>query len=186
MRVKVFPIVVLLILILMGVFLAKPIYITCAKKIYKTDYADIVHQYAEKYELEPNFIFAVIKVESDFKPDAVSNVGARGLMQIMPDTYNWIESKLKEKDTTYDDMFDPEINIWFGSYLYGVLMREFGSHETAIAAYHAGRGAVGKWLDDAAYSQDGKTLKQTPVSATNHYIQKVMNTFERYNKLYLS
>lgn len=154
------------------------------KLVYKTDYSDIVYKYATEYNLDPNFLFAVIKTESNFNKDAISNVGARGLMQIMPDTYEWINSKLKEKDRSYDDMFDPEHNIRFGGYLYSALFTEFSNYESSIAAYHAGRGAVNKWLADSKYSDDNLSLDKIPISDTAHYVQKVMKNYEQYKKIY--
>lgn len=160
-------------------------YTSYQKKIYKREYADLVNSYATDYSLEPDFLYAVIKTESNFNPDATSNVGAMGLMQIMPDTFDWVSSKLKSDDKTianltYNDMYNPEHNIRFGGYLYSALFLEFGDMKTAIAAYHAGRGNVNKWLKTPAYSSDGKSLDTTPISDTNHYIDKVLKSYNYY------
>lgn len=155
------------------------------KKAYPLGYSSYVQKYAEEYELDPNFIYAVIKTESSFNPKAISHVGARGLMQIMPETFDWINSRLKLSDITYDDMFDPEMNIRFGSYLYSVLLIEFDSYRSAVAAYHAGRGSVNKWLNDTTYSVDGHTLDKIPINDTAHYVDKILKAYERYKKIYL-
>lgn len=154
------------------------------KRIYKTNNDMIVRLYAEKYNLDPYFIFAVIKTESDFKEDAVSDVGARGLMQVMPDTFKWIHTKVKKDNVTFDDMFTPENNIAYGGYLLGYLMEEFHNEEEALAAYHAGRGAVNGWLSDEKYSTDGKNLSTIPIADTAHYVEKVMKNYENYLKIY--
>ena len=74
--------------------------------------------YGEKYSrengLDKYLVYAVIKTESGFDPGAVSNVGARGLMQIMEDTFDWVKFRLGDEDTRYLDMYDPETNIRYG------------------------------------------------------------------------
>ncbi|WMJ22268.1 lytic transglycosylase domain-containing protein [Paludicola sp. MB14-C6] len=154
------------------------------KLVYKTDYSDIVTTYAKQYDLDPYLIYAVIKTESDFKKDAVSNVGARGLMQVMNDTYQWVNTKLKDKETSYDDMFEPDKNIKYGAFLLDYLVDEFKDYEAAIAAYHAGRGAVNNWLKDSKYSSNGKTLDKIPISDTDHYVHKVMKSYYKYKSIY--
>lgn len=154
------------------------------KLIYKTDYSDIVTKYAAEYDLDPYLIYAVIKTESNFEQNATSNVGARGLMQLMNDTFQWVNTKMKDTTVTYDDMYNPEINIRYGAFLLNYLLEEFGNTKAALAAYHAGRGAVNKWLQDTAYSSDGKTLHTIPIRDTNHYVQKVMNSYYKYKVIY--
>ncbi len=154
------------------------------KSIYKIEYSELVNQYAEEYDLDPYFIYAVIKTESNFQADAESNVGARGLMQVMSNTFDWVNTKIKSPDTTFDDMYNPEDNIRYGGYLLSYLVNEFDNYEASLAAYHAGRTAVNNWLKDSAYSSDGKTLDTIPISDTAHYVGKVMKNYKMYQKLY--
>jgi len=155
------------------------------KQSYPRGYEELVRKYAAEYGVDPYFVWAVIKTESDFKPDACSNVGARGLMQIMEDTYLWVDGKLPAADSSsYDDMYMPEENIRYGTFLLGYLYREFGSLETAAAAYHAGRTAVRKWLSDRNLSPDGVRLSSIPIDDTEHYVQKVMRAYGVYQRLY--
>ncbi len=152
---------------------------------YPRGYEEAVVKYADEYGIDPNFIWAIIKTESDFRPDATSNVGARGLMQIMEDTFLWVEGKLPDgKISDYDQMYSPEKNIQYGAYLLAYLYREFGGYDTAAAAYHAGRTAVGKWLKDSRYSSDGVSLDSIPSKDTGHYVSKVMKAYTMYCKLY--
>lgn len=174
-------IIIIIIIAVIGVFVVTPKY---NKTVYQQDYVNIIQKYAKEYKVDENLLFAIINTESDFKKDAVSKVGARGLMQLMPETFNWVKSKLKDETTSYDDMFDPELNIKFGSYLISILLEEFDGYEESIAAYHAGRGAVNKWLKDAKLSDDQKTIKKIPIGDTDHYINKVMKSYEMYTKLY--
>lgn len=152
--------------------------------VYKVEYSEIVERYAAEFELDPYFIFAVIKTESDFEENAESNVGARGLMQVTEPTFDWVKTKISDKDIMYDQIFDPEVNIKVGAFLLSYLYDEFGSNEVTLAAYHAGRTAVNGWLKNTTYSKDGKTLHTTPISDTNHYISKVMKSYRAYEKIY--
>ncbi len=153
------------------------------KTLYPLKYTEFVEVYAEENNLSEDFVYAVIKCESSFKSDAVSHVGAKGLMQIMPDTFDWIKMKLRD-DASYEDIFDPELNIEYGCYLYGYLSEKYESEELSLAAYHAGMGNVDKWLKDTKYSDDGKTLKNIPFPSTKKYVTKVTQTKKIYEKLY--
>lgn len=154
------------------------------KGSYPIKYQSYVERYAAENRLDKYFVYAVIKTESGFDPSAESNVGARGLMQIMEDTFDWIKFKLGDEDTVYNDMYDAETNIRYGCMLLGYLMDEFGSVEVAAAAYHAGRGNVNEWLSDKRYSSDGVHLDNIPISDTAHYVDKITKAMDKYNQLY--
>ena len=85
---------------------------------YPRDYSKYVEKAAEDYDLDEELIYAVIRTESSFNPDAQSGAGACGIMQIMPSSFEWLQQK---RDTvgeyTTEDLFDPEICIDYGSYL---------------------------------------------------------------------
>lgn len=153
------------------------------KSLYPLKYTEFVEVYSKENNLSEDFVYAVIKCESSFKKDAVSSVGARGLMQIMPDTFDWIKGRLKDS-IEYDDMFNEKDNIRYGCHLYGYLMKKYESEELAVAAYHAGMGNVDKWLSDKEYSSDGKTLDNIPFPSTKKYVTKVIETKKIYQKLY--
>lgn len=147
-------------------------------------YESYVRRYAAENGLDTDLVYAVIKTESGFDPTAVSNVGARGLMQIMEETFDWLKFKMGDEETKYSEMFDPKTNIKFGCYLLGYLCNEFGSVETAVAAYHAGRGKVNEWLADKSISSDGKNLDTIPIKDTAHYVSKIVSAIEIYKRLY--
>ncbi|MCL1788958.1 MAG: lytic transglycosylase domain-containing protein [Oscillospiraceae bacterium] len=148
-------------------------------------YQEIVERYADEYNIDKYLIYAMIKTESGFKRDAVSDVGARGLMQIMPDTFDWLSGhRLLEDDLTFNDMFVPEHNIRYGVELISYHMRHYNNTDNSLAAYHAGDGAVDNWLKDKRYSEDGKTLHHIPSAATAHYVSKVNKAYKIYLKLY--
>ena len=97
-------------------------------------YQSYVEKYSAQNGIDKYFVYAVIKTESGFKTDAVSNVGARGLMQIMEETFDWIKYKRDDDDAVYSDMFNAQKNIDYGCWLLGYLYDEFGTIETAAAA----------------------------------------------------
>lgn len=151
---------------------------------YPLKYENYVERYSRENGLDKYFVYAVIKTESGFKPDVVSNVGARGLMQIMEDTFEWVKFKQDDETAVYYDMYDPQTNIKYGCYLLGYLMEEFGDIETAAAAYHAGRGKVNEWLSDSSVSSDGVHLDTIPIPDTAHYVSKITKAVEIYTRLY--
>lgn len=158
-------------------------FVSVMKTLYPIKYNDFVETYTSEYNLEKSFVFAVIKCESSFDKDAVSKVNAKGLMQIMPDTFTWLKTKTKEK-LDEDMLFDPETSVKYGCLLYRILIDRFGDEETAVAAYHAGLGNVGKWLKNSEYSDDGIHLKKIPFPSTEKYVENVMDAKAIYEKLY--
>ncbi len=154
------------------------------KSLYPIHYADFVEVYSKQNNLSEFFVYAVIKCESNFDKDAVSYADARGLMQLLPSSFEWLMTKTGE-ELSEEMMFDPETSIKYGCYLYGMFLEEFGSEREAVAAYHAGPGNVRKWLKDDRYSADGKTLYEIPFDNTKTYVERVMQTKEIYEKLYL-
>ena len=150
------------------------------EKMYPLEYEDIIVAKAEKYNLDPYLVCAMIKTESGFDETAVSPVGAQGLMQIMPETADWIAEKLEM--TSYD-IFDPETNIEFGCWYLSFLQEKFSSQNTIIAAYNAGHGKVAEWLE-GEHSADGENLDDIPYEETEKYVGKVARAYEKYKELY--
>ena len=151
---------------------------------YPMEYVEIIRACAEENGLEPAYPAAVIMAESSYRPQVVSSANAQGLMQLLPETAEWVAGKLGE---TYEEgcLFDPETNIRYGCWLLGWLMERYGGDMTcASSAYHQGQGTVDKWLANPEYSADGKTLSVIPSNATDTYIKRILKYYERYTKLY--
>ena len=144
-------------------------------------YQEYVSEASEEFDVPESVIFAVIYCESNFDADALSPVGAKGLMQMMPATFKEMQGYLKETHEE-NDLFDPEISIRYGTYYLSRMYKHFGNWETAFAAYNAGPTIVSKWLKDTDYSTDGKTLSHIPYSETSHYVKKVSGLVEKYNE----
>ena len=153
------------------------------KLFYPIKYRDIVAKYSAVYGVEEELILAVINTESRFNPDAVSEVGAIGLMQITPETFAWLQTKDDTEDTLADvQLYDPEINIKYGTLLLSLNIAEYGNRETAIASYNAGRGKVSAWLSDKKYSSDSRTLTLIPYEETRRYVEKVNRSYKIYKE----
>lgn len=177
---------IIIVLIIAAALLGAGAYFGYRKYVEETHplkYQTYVEYYSSQNGLDKYFVYAVIKTESGFRPEAVSNVGARGLMQIMEETFDWIKYK-RDDDAVYEDMFSAQKNIDYGCWLLGYLYEEFGTIEAVAAAYHAGRGTVNEWLSDRRYSPDGKHLNVIPTSDTAHYVDKIKNAVETYKRLY--
>lgn len=151
--------------------------------VYPRQYSEIVSENAASFEIDEALIYALIKTESGFDKEAVSSVGAKGLTQITPETFEWLQTKTKEIHSE-DALFEPEISVYYGVYFMDMLLYEFGNTETALAAYHAGRGKVNEWLADPRYSADGTTLQNIPYDDTAKYVEKVMRNYEKYKEIY--
>jgi len=148
-----------------------------------TDYDKLVAKYAKEYSVDAALIYAVIKTESGFNPAAKSSADARGLMQITPDTFEWLQTKTQDS-YELEALFEPDVNIKYGVFFLSMLIREFNNTETALAAYNAGMNRIKGWLQDPDLSDDGKSLKYIPISETRYYVKKVVSALELYKKVY--
>jgi len=167
---------ILLILLALAVFIAGAFCFYGHKKTKK--YIGVIDLASEKYSVEKALIMAIIRVESNFNSEAVSNKGAVGLMQLMPETARFISEKHGESLT---DLNNAECNVLLGTAYVKYLADKFSDTDVMLAAYNAGEGRVLNWLKDERYSDDGKTLRFIPFKETRRYINKV----NFYKKLYL-
>ena len=151
--------------------------------VYPRQYISLVEENAEEFEIDQSLLYAVIKAESGFDKNAVSSVGAMGLTQITPETFEWLQTKTGD---SYDEdaLFEPEISIYYGAYFLNMLLEEFDNTETALAAYHAGRGKVNEWLEDPEISPDGVVLENIPYEDTAGYVRSVVKITEKYKNIY--
>ena len=141
--------------------------------VYKVEYKSIVSKYASIYDIDEALVYAIIKVESDFDTHAVSNAGARGLMQILPTTAIDICGRIDISYTGVDMLYDVDTNILLGCWYIRYLIDMFGSTDVGVASYNAGLSYVRGWLKDDRYSKDGKTLYYIPFKETREYVTKV-------------
>ena len=175
-------VLIICILAVVGLKLTEKIVSDLDKKTYPLKYTDIIYKYADEYDVPKSVVLSMIKVESNFREDAVSGAGACGLMQLMPDTFIWLASTLGE-EVSEDQIFDPELNIKYGTYYVSTLYAKLGNWENVYAAYNAGIGNVNKWLNDPQYSQNGE-LTDIPFWETASHVNKLKNVRAKYIELY--
>lgn len=156
------------------------------RHFYPQDYLQSVQTYSQQYGVEESLVFAVIKTESGFDEKAQSSVGAMGLMQMMPDTFTYVQ-KMHDGEVLYssDELYNPDISIKYGTYYLSYLLEHYkGDEMLAVAAYNAGVTNVDNWLRDTDYSQNGKDLDNIPFEETEEYVEKVEKTQGVYETLY--
>lgn len=140
---------------------------------YPRNYGEYVEAYAKEYDVPEYIVYSVIKVESDFDKDAVSEKGACGLMQLMPDTYGWLVQTLGNEEK---DIFDPEENIKYGTYYLGMLYNRYEDWSLALCAYNAGMGNVDNWLKEEPF--------EIRFIETQYYVNKLEVVIDKYQGLY--
>lgn len=145
-------------------------------------YADLVRAAAERHHLDPNLIWAVMRVESVYNPSIVSYAGAIGLLQIMPRTGRLIANALGRTDFTTADLLDPATNIEFGAwYLRSLLDRFEGRVALAIAAYNGGPHNVRRWMAEHSPSMPVDALcERIPFTQTYRYVRRVLHHYTAY------
>ena len=126
---------------------------------YPTVYTELVEEKSIEYNVPLSVIYAVIRAESNFELDAESWVGARGLMQLTKESYEWIDYYRGPTGATWNDFYLADVNVDYGVWLLSYLYDLFGEWETVYAAYNAGPNAVKKWLENPEYSLDGKNYE---------------------------
>jgi soluble lytic murein transglycosylase-like protein len=134
------------------------------EQFFKTSlpFGDLIHEKAEKYDVDPALVAAVVEAESQFKSRAKSPVGARGLMQLMPRTGRWMGAQ---------NLYDPEQNVDAGvKYLKYLDKRFDGNLKKTIAAYNAGEGTVKRYGGIPPYRE------------TRTYVKKVLKNYEKRNQ----
>lgn len=153
------------------------------KSVYPKKYEDIVNEVSIKYNLKPQLIYAVIKIESNFDPNAKSSAGAIGLMQITEDTFKWLQSITKE-DMPLQYLYDPRVNINYGAMFLSMLREKYYSDDVMLSAYNAGMTPVERWLKDENISLLGEELSYIPYTETRNYVKKVIRSKGMYERLY--
>ncbi len=151
--------------------------------IYQTGYEELVEKYSEKFNVDPALVYAVIKTESNFDPNARSDIGAIGLMQMIEDSFDWIAWKLDLKDIKYNDLYEPENAIMFGCYMLGYLYDKYGCIELTAAAYHAGMGTVDGWISSGEIDPENVTADDIKGSNTAHYVEKILRAYKNYSDI---
>ena len=158
---------------------------------YPLRYEELIVRNADEFSLEPWHVAAVVRCESSFREAVTSEAGARGLMQIMPETFTWLQNYrtdfMPEVILESDELYDPQTNIDYGVYLLSYLLDLYnGNTSLAICAYNAGYGNVDEWLANGTISEWNVTAEDIPFPETSNYLTKVTSATEMYRELYFS
>ena len=145
---------------------------------------DIIRQQARDKDLDPSLIAAVIYQESKFR-DQTSHAGARGLMQITPETAEFIAKRSGGTAFSQEDLATPQINISYGSYYLRYLLDHYdGNTELALAAYNAGQTNVDRWVRDAGGEGEFDRTDDIPFPETRNYVENVFDLRGDYRREY--
>lgn len=146
-------------------------------------YQDYIEYYSAYYELNPAFVAALIYRESHYDPNAVSSVGAQGLMQLMPDTVEWMADKL---GIANPDPHDPETNIRMGTRYLNYLSNKFDGNPIYVACgFHAGAGNVESWIEKGYFADpENPQISEIPMDDSQHYARKVIESYAVYLQHY--
>jgi soluble lytic murein transglycosylase len=163
--------------------------------IYPIHYQDEIRSASNQSQLDPFLISAIIRVESNFKSDKISSKGAIGLMQIMPDTAEWITDISGSSENIANRMTNPKVNIQVGTWYVSSLQKQFepriakmDSNRDRIAlvaaAYNAGPGNVNKWLQDGTWDGSFNELAFIPFGETRHFVQRILYYYKKHKRYY--
>lgn len=151
--------------------------------LYPLTYFDLIQKSAEKYDVDPYLIAAIIRNESRFNKNAKSKVEAKGLMQVMDTTAKDVVKEIDYTDFEIEHLYDPEVNIEIGTKYISNLLKQFDQNELlAVASYNAGFSKVKSWLKDGIITQTN--VDAIPYKETNSYVRKVMRDYRIYKKIY--
>jgi len=147
-------------------------------------YQDVIREQAAAKHLDPALIAAVIYAETKFDPRA-SSAGAEGLMQIMPQTAQFLARRSGATTFHIADLGTPAVNIAYGSYYLRYLLDEYhGSRVLALAAYNGGEANVDRWLAIARAHGHAFTVHDIPFPETQAYVEKVLKAQRDYRRTY--
>ncbi|MDR1939396.1 MAG: lytic transglycosylase domain-containing protein [Clostridiales bacterium] len=145
---------------------------------YPVKYKDEIDIAARAFGVDENLILSVINIESGFDESATSRAGAVGLMQLMPSTGGYLYQRIYKQDVDKSRLFEPELNIYLGTYYINLLTQRFdGDLYWALAAYNAGERNVASWI------AGGVSIDAIPYAETREYIVKFKRVYKKYQRL---
>jgi soluble lytic murein transglycosylase len=150
--------------------------------VYPFPYADLIQKWAAQRQLNPLLVTALIRQESRFERTIRSSAGATGLMQVMPDTADWIKDKA---DLPTYNLDDPNSNIELGTWYLDYTHGEYDNHSLfAVASYNAGPGNVADWIGRGNFRDADEFVEKIPFPETQGYVRAVLGGYWNYLRLY--
>jgi soluble lytic murein transglycosylase len=173
--------------VVVGVVLAMPLFRRAVNEFtLPLSYSDVIREQAAEKHLDPALIAAVIYAETKF--DArTSSAGAVGLMQILPQTAEFLARRSGGTTFRVSDLSEPDVNIAYGSYYLRYLLDEYGGDKMlALAAYNGGEANVDRWIANARRHGHALTIQEIPFPETRDYVIKVLQEQRNYQRTYPS
>jgi soluble lytic murein transglycosylase len=151
---------------------------------YPRGYWPIVQRYAQQEGLDPFLVTALIREESGFAPRVISSAGAKGLMQLMPQTAEQTVRGRAALAVPIAPLEDPEVNIRVGTMHLADLLRDYGGNlRLSLAAYNAGAAQVRRWQDRYGFADEEEFTEDIPYTETRNYVKRVLGSYHRYTGL---
>lgn len=166
-------------------FIARPYFDHAVRELaLPLRHEDVIRQQAEEKGLDPSLIAAVIYTETHFVPRE-SSAGAVGLMQITPETAQFIANRSGGTAFEQSDLASPQINISYGAYYLRYVLRRFDADVVlGLAAYNGGEGNVERWLAEAKAQGRSFGASDIPFPETRHYVKNVLAAQKEYRQQY--
>lgn len=171
-----------LVQLLVVLFLILAVAVITLHALYPLKHKEEILDASGEYGVPVTLIAAMIETESGFRAEVVSEKNAYGLMQVTKPTAIWIRQKLGREDALPDALFDPEVNIQYGTWYMSYLMNKYGQEDLALIAYNAGPGTVDRWLSEGTITRDD--LSGVPYGETAQYHKKTKRIQEIYRWMY--
>lgn len=164
-----------------GIEKAKPLWSQAYPEAYKASVTDA----AKNFGIPPEYVWSIMRAESQYKFDVISPVGAKGLMQLMPQTGAHLARILGQKEFNESKLFDPSVNILLGTKYLSRLATKFENALPLIAAaYNAGPHRVESWLVSFGTLEMDEFIEHIPFVETRDYAKKVVRNFGIYQRIY--
>src|SRR5579884_1801530 len=159
------------VILAVGIALALPLFRKAVDELtLPLAYSQVIRQQAAQKHLDPALIAAVIYAETKFDPRP-SSAGAEGLMQILPQTAEFLAKRSGATTFTVSDLGTPQVNIAYGSYYLRYLLDEYGGAKVpALAAYNAGETNVDRWIAQQRHDGRPLTISEIPFPETRAYV----------------
>ena len=156
-----------------------------ARLWYPLEYQDAIRAESARNGLDPALVAAVIDAESGFAPDSRSGQGAVGLMQLLPETAEFVADLPERPSPPPDELETPETNIAYGTRYLRYLIERHGSLGVALAAYNAGESNVADWLAEADARGDELDIPDdVPFPETRSFVRRVEEATPIYRRAY--
>jgi soluble lytic murein transglycosylase len=173
--------------VVLAVAVVAPVFHQAVKEVVlPLRHEDIIRQQAGEKHLDPALVAGVIYTESRFR-DQTSRAGAKGLMQLTPDTARFVERLSGGSTFQLSDLSTPQVNIAYGTYYLRYLLDRYGDNEVlALAAYNGGEGNVDRWVDAARQKGEALSIEAIPFGETRAYVRAVQSAAGQYRDSYRS